>query len=119
MTIEFQLQGIRDSSEIRRQVESDLEHLGRLSPVASASVAFQCQREVTPPFQAVAVLTVRGTDIAAAARDYAWPAAWRKVVARLRQQLEGRQNRRTISETRKRCVNKPACRRAGANRRQI
>jgi hypothetical protein len=119
MTIEFQLQGIKDSSEIRRQVEADLDHLGQLIPVACASVAFQCQREVTPPFQAVAVLAVTGTSIAAAARDYAWPVAWRKVVTRLHQQLEGRQDRRTGSETRKRCVNKPACRRAGVNRKQI
>jgi CBS-domain-containing membrane protein len=74
-------------------VAADVEDLNSLIAVASAHVALQRQREVTPPFQAVAMLAVPGPDIHAAARDHTWPAAWRKVVTPLREQMEERRSR--------------------------
>ena len=93
-------------------MEADLEDLNRLIAVASAHVALQRQREVTPPYQAVAMLAVPGPDIHAAARDHTWPAAWRKVVARLREQIEERRSQQTARQKGQPHIHSPADRRA-------
>ena len=89
---------MKDEDGLRRQVEADLETLNRLLAVASAQVGLQHEREVTPAYQAVAMLAVSGPDIHAAARDHTWPAAWQKVVARLREQMEQRRSRQTARQ---------------------
>lgn len=95
MMIQFQIRELEDDDQLWQQVVADLEDLNRLIAVVSAHVALQRQRPVTPPYQAVAMLRVAGPDIHAAARDHTWPAAWRKVVARLREQIEERRSRQT------------------------
>lgn len=95
MTIELQLRGIKDEEALQRQVEADLTALGGGAVVASAHVGLRYEHEVTPAFQAVATLAVPGPDIHAAARDHTWRAAWQKVVARLREQIEQRRSRQT------------------------
>ena len=92
MVIQFQIRELEDEDQVRQQVVADVKNLNRLIAVVSARVALQCQRPVTPPYQAVAMLRVAGPDIRAAARDHTWPAAWRKVVTRLREQMEQRRS---------------------------
>jgi ribosome-associated translation inhibitor RaiA len=89
---------MKDVDGLRRQVEADLKTLSRLLAVASAQIGLQHEREVTPAFQAVAMLAVAGPDLHAAARDHTWAAAWQKVVARLREQMEQRRSRQTARQ---------------------
>jgi ribosome-associated translation inhibitor RaiA len=95
MTIQLQSRGMNDEDGLRRQVEADLQALNRLLAVASAQVGLQHESAVTPAYQAVVRLAVSGPDIHAAARDHTWPAAWNKVVARLREQMEQRRSQNT------------------------
>jgi len=112
MTIQFQIRGMKDDDGLRRQLEADLETLNRLLAVESAQVGLKHEREVTPAFQAVAMLAVSGPDLHAAARDHTWPAAWQKVVARLREQIEQRQSRQTARQKGQPHIRRPAGRRA-------
>jgi ribosome-associated translation inhibitor RaiA len=112
MTLQFQIRGMKDEDALRRQVEADLKALNRLLAVASAQVGLQHEREVTPAYQAVAMLAVSGPDIQAAARDHTWPAAWQKVVARLREQMEQRRSRQTARRKGQPRIPKPTGRRA-------
>jgi hypothetical protein len=91
MTIQLLLQGIEDGQAIRRQVAADLNALNNLIGVASARVALHQERGASLPWQAMTTLIVSGLEIRAAARDYTWRASWRKVVARLREQIEKQQ----------------------------
>ena len=93
MKIEFQIRGVTDDDDLRRTVKTDLESLAGLVEVTAALVALECQPDVTPAYQAVAMLAVSGPDIQAGARDHAWRDAWRKVVGRLREQIEERRSR--------------------------
>ena len=112
MTIQFQIRGMKDEDGLRRQVEADLQTLSRLLAVASAQVGLQHEHEVTPAYQAVAMLAVSGPDIHAAARDHTWPAAWQKVVARLREQIEQRRSRQTARQKGQPHIHRPTGRRA-------
>jgi ribosome-associated translation inhibitor RaiA len=112
MTIQFHIRGMKDDERLRRQAEADLEELNGMLAVASAHVELQHEREVTPAYQAVAMLAVSGPDIHAAARDHTWPAAWQKVVARLREQIEQRRSRQTSRQKGQPQIHSPADRRA-------
>jgi ribosome-associated translation inhibitor RaiA len=112
MTIQLQIRGMKNEERLRRQVEADLEDLNGRLAVASAHVELQNEREVTPAYQAVAMLAVSGPDIHAAARDHTWPAAWRKVVARLREQIEQRRSRQTARQKGQPDIHRPTNRRA-------
>ena len=90
MTVDIQLRGLKADEATRRQFEADLKALGRLLPVARAEMVLEHQPQTAPAYQVVARLAVAGPDIHAAARDHAWPAAWQKVLARLREQIEAR-----------------------------
>lgn len=94
MTIHFQMQELKADDRLRQQVEADLQEINRVMAVVSARVTLQQQRDVSPPCQAMVTLSVTGPDICAAARDYTWPATWRKAVARLREQMAQRQTAR-------------------------
>lgn len=93
MNIEFHILGLKAHDRLRNQLASDLHDLNDLIPIAHADITLVRQRDSTPPFQSVVLLGVPGPDIHAAARDHTWPAAWRKVIARLRQQMEDRRSR--------------------------
>ncbi|MBI2926827.1 MAG: HPF/RaiA family ribosome-associated protein [Verrucomicrobia bacterium] len=112
MKIQFRIREMQDDDGMRRQLEADLEDLNRLLPVASAHVALERQRDVTPPYQAAVMLAVPGPDIHAAARDHTWLAAWRKVVTRLREQIEERRSRQTDRQKNQPHIHRPAGRRA-------
>ena len=51
------------------------------------------ERDYTPAFRAFALLAVPGPDIHAEARDHTLEAAWLKVTAALRKQIDRRQIR--------------------------
>lgn len=112
MTIEFQLREIKDEAALRRQVEADLAALGGMVAVTSAQVGLRYEHEVTPAYQAVAMLAVPGPDIHAAARDHTWRAAWQKALARLREQIEQRRSRQTARQKGQPASRTPADRRA-------
>ena len=112
MTIQFIILGMKNEERLRRQVEADLEDLNGMLGVASADVGLRHEREVTPAYQAVATLAVPGPDIHAAARDHTWPAAWQKVVARLREQIERRRSRQTARPMGPPQIHSPSDRRA-------
>jgi ribosome-associated translation inhibitor RaiA len=95
MIIKFHIRDLKDDAQLRNTVQADLEKLSQLIDVTSAHVELHCQREITPPCQATVMLAVPGPDIHAAARDYAWPVAWHKVVTRLREQIAARKNRQS------------------------
>lgn len=99
MQVEFHILGIKADDQLRDNLESDLRVLEGLIPIAQARVSLERQHETTPPFQAVAMLAVPGPDIHAAARDHTWPAAWQKVVARLRGQMEQRRSRQAARKS--------------------
>ncbi len=101
MNIQFQIRELKDNNRLRRQLAADLEDLNRLIAVTAARVALQRQAGITPPCQAVVMLAVPGPHIHAAARDYTWPATWRKVVTRLREQINERRRRQKAPAKRK------------------
>jgi len=93
MQIEFHTLGTQADSRLRGEIDSELQVLNELMPITHAHLSLERQHEATPPYQAVATLAVPGPDIHAAARDHTLPAAWRKVAARLREQIEQRRSR--------------------------
>lgn len=108
MTIEFEIRGMADDDKLRRRVASDLAELAEALALTSARVALQCQREARPPYQALATLTVPGPDLQAAARDHTWPAAWEKVVTRLREQVTKRRSQQFPGHERQPRNHRPA-----------
>ncbi|MBL9128245.1 MAG: HPF/RaiA family ribosome-associated protein [Verrucomicrobiales bacterium] len=99
MGVDIRILGMRPDNELRDRLESDLRALGLLLPIEHARVSLERQHEATPPFQVVAMLVVPGPDIHAAARDHTWHAAWRKVLERLREQIEQRRDRQARRKT--------------------
>lgn len=93
MKIDFLTLGMNLDDELRSRLASDMQALALLVPIEHAHISLERQHAATPPFQAAAMLIVPGPDIRAAARDHTWPAAWQKVLARLREQVEQRRNR--------------------------
>jgi len=98
MTLKLQIRELKDDAQLRQQVQADLDELSQLIAITSAHVALHCQGEIAPPCQATVMLEVPGPDIHAAARDYTWPAAWRKVVTRLREQILERKSRQVARQ---------------------
>jgi hypothetical protein len=92
MEFDFRIRGLKADAPLRRQLESDLESLNGLMPVAAAQVVLEHQKETHPPFEAVLLLKVGGPDFHAAARDHTWAGAWSKVLARVRAQMGARRN---------------------------
>lgn len=94
MTVHFQNPELPAEDSLRQQVEADLQAINGVMAVTSAQVKLQHQSDVSPPCQAMVTLSGTCPDIHAAARDYTWPAAWGKVVTRLREQIAQRQTAR-------------------------
>ena len=81
-------------SNIQEALQRALQELNNLISIAHAHVRLEHQPDSTPPFQAVVLLAVSGPDVHAAARDHTWPAAWLKVMERLREQITRRRSGR-------------------------
>lgn len=93
MKVHVHIAGIQADDRLRGRLASEVQALNDLIPVASAEVSLACQHLTTPPYQAVVLLGVPGPDIHAAARDHTWPAAWLKVMDRVRAQITRRRER--------------------------
>jgi hypothetical protein len=90
MKVVFHILGFKADAQLRDQLTSELQELNDLIPIEHADIALARQREAMLPYQAVVMLGVPGPDIHAAARDHTWPAAWQKVINRLREQIQQR-----------------------------
>lgn len=119
MTLNVHIRGIKADDQLKRQLEADLKKLNRLVPLVFADVMLQYQREVAPPYQVVAMLNVPGPGIHAAARDHTWFAAWSKVVARLREQIEERQHWPSPTEKSRLRSRTPASHRDGGKTKKL
>lgn len=93
MEMEFLILGMNSDDALRNRLALDLQALTRLVPIEHAHISLERQHAATPPFQAAVMLVVPGPDIHVAARDHTWPAAWQKVLARLRERIEQRRSR--------------------------
>lgn len=100
----FHILGFKADARLRAQLASELQRLNDLIPIAHADIALARQREVPLPYQAVVMLGVPGPDLHAAARDHTWPAAWQKVMDRLRAQITQRRNGRHARAKSRRAV---------------
>lgn len=110
MRIDFLILGMSSNVDLRKRLASDLQALTHLIPIERAHISLERQHLATPPFQAIASLVVPGPDLHAAARDHTWPAAWQKVLARLREQVDQRrsqQARRKKTRPRRQCPAAP------------
>lgn len=96
MNIRFHIRGLKEDDRLRGQLRSGLEELNNMISVTAAEIVLEHQPDITPSYQAVAVLMVRGPEIHAAARDHTWPAAWQKLVERLRDQIEERRQQQAV-----------------------
>ncbi|MBL9136595.1 MAG: HPF/RaiA family ribosome-associated protein [Verrucomicrobiales bacterium] len=90
---DFLILGMNSDDDLRSRLASDLQALAHLIPIEHAHISLERQHAATPPFQAAVMLVVPGPDIHVAARDHTWPAAWQKVLDRLREQVEQRRSR--------------------------
>jgi hypothetical protein len=68
MIIQFEIRGIEGGNKLRRQLGADFGDCGDLIEFTGAPVALQCQREVLPAYQAVAMPAVVRPAVYAAAR---------------------------------------------------
>lgn len=117
MQIQFHIRGLNDNASLRHWLERPLEHLQEFTSVSTAAVVLEYERESTPAFRAFVLLAVPGPDIHAEARDHTLEAAWLKVTAALRKQIERRafhselrsKSNRPVRATAVRRVRRAAC----------
>lgn len=93
MKIQFHLWGIQPSEPVRHSLQQPLEQLQKLIAISTAAVVLEQRRETTPGIRAFVSLAVPGPDIHAEAWDHTVKAAWLKVIADLRYQIELRKCR--------------------------
>ena len=97
---------IRQTADLRGDIEKQLARLQELAPITAAHVLLGKYQDRNPPFCAAVHLEVPGPDIHAAASDHTLAAAFQKVREELRQQIMLRhahrqQQRKTRLKTRR------------------
>jgi ribosome hibernation promoting factor len=110
MIIHFHIRGFNVNAASRRWFEQSLEKLQDLVPVSAAAVVLEYERESAPAFRASALLAVAGPDLHAEARDHTLEAAWLKVTAALRKQMEQRKIRQHARSKRNGWLRTPSIR---------
>jgi ribosome hibernation promoting factor len=90
MKIQFHIHGLNISARVRNYLRESLERLQSLIPITNAAVVLEHRWDNAPTFRAFALLAVPGPDIHAEAREHTLEAAWLKVTAALRKQIEQR-----------------------------
>jgi ribosome-associated translation inhibitor RaiA len=90
MKIQFHIRGVDINARARNSLKKWLERLHSLIPITAAAVALEHNRNDAPAFRAFVLLAVPGPDIHAEARDHTLGAAWLKVNAALRKQIQQR-----------------------------
>jgi ribosome-associated translation inhibitor RaiA len=90
MKIQFHIRGVDINARARNSLKKWLERLHSFIPITAAAVALEHSRNSAPAFRAFVLLAVPGPDIHAEARDHTLGAAWLKVNAALRKQIQQR-----------------------------
>lgn len=93
MNIQFHIRGLNDNSDLRRRLLQPLERLQSIVSISAIAVVLEHRQDEAPSFRTFVSLAVPGPDIHAEARDHTLDAAWLKVTADLRKQIERRKNR--------------------------
>ena len=88
--IQFHIRGLNVNAQRRDRLRGPLEQLRRLIPISAAAVVLEHRWDSAPAYRAFALLAVPGPDIHAEASDHTLDAAWLKVIAALRKQIEQR-----------------------------
>jgi ribosome-associated translation inhibitor RaiA len=91
--IQFHVLGLRDGPGLRHWCQRSLSPLARRLRVHATAVVLERGCEATPGYRVHVLLAVPGPDLEAEARDYTLEAAWRKVTAALRREIERRDTR--------------------------
>jgi ribosome-associated translation inhibitor RaiA len=92
MKTQFHIRGLNFNANVRQRLEQPLIKLESLTPVSTAAVVVEYERDRTPSYRAYALLAVPGPDIHAEAWDHTLDAAWLKVTTGLRKQIEQRKS---------------------------
>jgi hypothetical protein len=92
MRIQSHIAGGKADDRLGGRLGADLESMNKLRPLACANIVLEWQREISPAFEAVALIGVAGPDRYAAARDHTWLAAWHKANRCLRERTKGRKS---------------------------
>ncbi len=90
MKIQFHIRGLTISRKVRSYLGQPLERLQRLIPISRAAVILEHSWDNAPAFRAFVLLAVPGPDIHAEVRGHTLEAAWLKITAALRKQIEKR-----------------------------
>ena len=90
MKIQFHIRGINITARARNRLRESLERLQNRIPITAAAVVLEHCSENAPAFRAFILLAIPGPDIHAEARDHTLEAAWLKINAALRKQIEQR-----------------------------
>jgi ribosome-associated translation inhibitor RaiA len=90
MKIQFHIRGLNITARNRSSLRGSLERLQSLIPITAAAVVLEHRWGSAPAFRAFVLLAVSGPDIHAEAHDHTLEAAWLKVNAALRKQIEQR-----------------------------
>jgi len=93
MNIQFHIRGLQDNAALRHRLQQPLERLETHIPINAAAVVVEHDGNNAPGFRGFVLLAVPGPDIHAEARDHTLEAAWLKVTAALRRQIEQRKAR--------------------------
>lgn len=93
MMAHFHIRGLSLSAHSRQWLEESLERLETMIPISVAIVVLEHRQGESPPFRVFVSFAVPGPDIHAEGRDHTMSAAWLKVVAALREQIQQRKVR--------------------------
>ena len=112
MKIQFHIRGLKDNAEIRHRLQLTIARLEERVSISAAAVVVERELNKAPAFRAFALLAVPGPDLHAEARDHTLEAAWLKVGAALRRQIERRRGRQGSVQRRHNRVRVPRVRHA-------
>ena len=100
MKTQFHMRGLSVSADARDRLEESLEQLQSRISITAVAVAMEHCSDDAPAFRTFVSLAMPGPDIHAETRDYTLEAAWLKVTAALRKQIEQRKSwQRSRAET--------------------
>jgi len=88
MKIQFHIRGLNITAGARNDLRQSVEQLQALIPITNAAVVLEHTWDSAPAFRAFVLVAVPGPDIHAEAREHTLQAAWLKVTASLRKQIE-------------------------------
>ena len=96
MIVHFHIRGLTANAHSRQLLKQRLGLMHSLIPISVAVIVLEHRQGDSPPFRVFASLAVPGPDIHAEARDHTLSAAWLKVAAALREQIQQRKVRQEL-----------------------